>query len=209
MRKALPILALLSFAAASSAQMFTLSPVATSGYSFHNSYILEAENNTYAYRNTYYPSPYSGPVVTRYEVGWRAEFALPAAPSGTRLVSAFLETRVAGSTRSGFQNIWLNAYAGSGTISAARPASAVLVSSRSVSNASTLRVDVAAGVGPGPYAGVDMVCQPLPLGQDGATPNFSWSAPTLAVTYAPVPEPSAFAALSIGALAMLRRRKRA
>ena len=35
----------------------------------------------------------------------------------------------------------------------------------------------------------------------------TWSTPTLTVTYAPVPEPSALAALGLGALALLRRRK--
>ena len=213
MRKTFPILALLTLAAAASAQTITLSPVATSGYSLvgTDNYSLAAGTRTFAYRKTFVnPPPYgSGISVTSYQIGWRAEFALPTAPSGTRLASAFFETRVLTAKGSGSHSVELRTYAGSGAISALRPAPATLVTSRRIGPIASLRIDVAAGLGTGPYAGVDLVCPPFSA--DGVTPSFSWSAPTLTLTYAPVPvpEPASFAALGLGAVALIRRRKAA
>ena len=208
MRKTVPILALLVLAAASSAQTFVLNPIATSGY------ILTTTSTTTDYSlysgrvtSTSHTTSPSGAITLR-KVGWRAEFDLPATPTGSRLVSAIFETRVAVAIGTGIQVVSIRSYAGSGTINAAAPASSSLEKTLLAGTGTRARVGVGHALGSERYLGLDLACG-APGFPATSTSRDSWTVPTLTLTYAPVPvpEPASLAALGLGALVLMRRRK--
>ena len=144
--------------------------------------------------------------------GWRTEFDLSDLPDASRLLSATLTTTVAQQSRASFlpQTIVVRAYTGTGTVPLASPGGTALPSFECAPQAATVRLDVASALrsAKGRYLGLDFSTSTNSLIAGTPTNNgLVWTTPTLTLAYAPVPEPAPLAALGLGALAVLRRRK--
>ena len=218
MRRSLLPLAVLALAAVAGAQMVTLSPASTGGYvSAHNSVHrgggtqiwseLETLSCTYTEtettpKGTIYPR-------TTIVLGWMAEFVLPSVPAGMAVASATLSATVGSGPT---QPVFTSVYAGDGAVTLADwRASALGVTTATANPNSSFRIDVSEGVRALYAVGQDQAG--LRVGRSSQVTHVEqslhWSSPKLTVTFAPqaVPEPAPLAALGLGALALMRRRR--
>lgn len=184
MRSPLPLLALLTLAAAASAQTVVLSPVDVLGFEYDRTYAprFTAELGT----AHYYQSNTSGNPGSSQR-GWRAEFDLSGAPPGLRVVSARLATRVVGAVEPSLsQAVASSVYAGTGTVPhmgvRGAPHGNFANFVAGLGTAVGLDTTTALQTATGRYIGFvfyTTTVRPLPLRP------MLWEAPTLTVVYGP------------------------